>query len=373
MLAKRSRTVYIIGQQELTAVMKTKITAEKIAKLAKVSPSTVSRALNPDQAWRISRTKREEIRLLSGQYGLQSRSARRAGAFLKTFRVALLLGSMERDLSQGQNLLIRHLCDRLQASGYILELIRVDFSPQKLVASVKNILKSKEADVYVIGGGLLNGQSLEFLHKISSRLILRLNAHSVHNPYPEFHWLSYFIRDDRETIREALHSIPRSMLSRLVYFGRNNSSSQAKIAAIRSCGAGLGHDFSAMPSVLFGGNDDIPCSRYYRIARRSVIENYDRLSGFSAFFCSGQSAYALYDELVARGRRPGKDFYMITYEWKSPLSPLPDDGINYICYDLDAESDRLCEQIFSLIDDPTPHTEVFRPVFIPAQKPAVKI
>jgi len=353
--------------------MKERITAEKIAKLAKVSPSTVSRALNPDQSWRISRAKREEIRLLSGQYGLRSRSARKAGAFLKTFRVALLLGSMERDLSQGQNLMVRHLCDRLQASGYILELIRVDFSPQKLVASVKNILRTKEADVYVIGGGLLNGQSLEFLHKISSRLILRLNAQSVHNPYPEFHWLSYFIRDDRETIREALHSIPKAMLSGLVFFGRNNSSSQTKIAAIRSCGADLGHDFSAMPSVLFGGNDDIPCDRYYRIARRSVIENFDRLSGFSAFFCSGQSAYALYDELVARGRRPGKDFYMITYEWKSPLSPLPDDRINYICYDLDAESDRLCEQIFSLIDDPTPRTVVFRPVFVPAQKPAVKI
>jgi hypothetical protein len=184
--------------------MKERITAEKIAKLAKVSPSTVSRALNPDQSWRISRAKREEIRLLSGQYGLRSRSARKAGAFLKTFRVALLLGSMERDLSQGQNLMIRHLCDRLQASGYILELIRVDFSPQKLVASVKNILRSKEADVYVIGGGLLKGQSLEFLHKISSRLILRLNAQSVHNPYPEFHWLSYLRADRRNGRRQRV-------------------------------------------------------------------------------------------------------------------------------------------------------------------------
>ncbi|MBQ7209168.1 MAG: LacI family DNA-binding transcriptional regulator [Lentisphaeria bacterium] len=346
--------------------MKQRVTGEQIAKLAKVSPSTVSRALNPDQAWRISRAKREEIRLLSGQFGLRSRSARRAGVFLKTFRIALLLGSMERDLSQGQNLAIRHLCDRLQASGYILELIRVDFSPQKLVSSVKNILRSKEADVYVIGGGLLKGQSLEFLHKISSRLILRLNAQSVRNPYPEFHWLSYFIRDDRETIREALRSIPKSMLSGLVYFGRDNLSSRTKIATIRSCGTALGRDFSAMPSILFGGNDDIPHDRYYRIARRIVIENYDRLSGFSAFFCSGQSAYALYDELVARGRKPGKDFHMITYEWKSPLRPLPDDGVNYICYDLDAESDKLCEQIFNLIDDPTPRTVVFKPLFIPA-------
>jgi len=346
--------------------MKQRVTGEQIAKLAKVSPSTVSRALNPDQTWRISRTKREEIRLLSEQYGLQSRSARRAGAFLKTFRVALLLGSMERDLSQGQNLLIRHLCDRLQASGYILELIRVDFSPQKLVASVKNILRSKEADVYVIGGALLNGQTLEFLHKISSRLILRLNSQSAHNPYPEFPWLSYFIRNDRDTIREALHSIPKAMRSDLVYFGRDNASSKTKIAAIRSCGGDIGHDFSAMPIILFSEGTDIPSDGYYRIARRSVVENYNRLSEFSAFFCSGQGAYALYDEFVARGRKPGKDFHMITYEWKSPLKPLPPDGINYICYDLDAESDKLCEQIFNLIDDPTPRTVVFKPLFIPA-------
>ena len=44
--------------------MSKKVTTAQIAKLAGVSPATVSRALNPKQSWRISKEKRDKIRLI---------------------------------------------------------------------------------------------------------------------------------------------------------------------------------------------------------------------------------------------------------------------------------------------------------------------
>ena len=340
-----------------------RVTAAQIARLAKVSPATVSRALNPTQCWQISREKREEIRNLSRQYGFKSRSARKAGALVKTFRVAFLLGTMERDLTNGGNLRIRLMCDILQRSGYILELIRVDFSPDKLVASVRNILKSEEADVYVIGGAMLNGQSLELLHRISSRIILILNMEMM--VYPEFHWLSYFICDYRPALRQALRNIPERLLPQAVFFGHNSFASQTRLEQVRQLGAETGRDFSRMETYLFGNREYIAPDQAYRTARREIAGDYPYLSRFKVFICSGNSADVLYDELVLHGKVPGRDFQMIAFCRKSSLSPMPTEKINYICRDMDAEAALLCEQILELTDDPTPRKVISESVFIP--------
>ena len=344
---------------------KKEITATQIARLAKVSPATVSRALNPSQCWRISREKRDEIRNLSRQYGFKSRSARKAGAFAKTFRIAFLLGTMERDLTGGGNLRIRLMCDILQRSGYILELIRVDFSPDKLVASVRDILKSEEADVYVIGGAMLNGQSLELLHRLSSRIILILNMEMM--VYPEFHWLSYFICDFRSALREALQNIPDRLLPQMIFFGHNSFASLTRLETVRQLGTEIGRDFSRLETYLFGNKEYIPPDQAYRIARREIAGDYPYLSRFKVFICSGNSADVLYDELVLHGKVPGRDFHMIAFCRKSSLTSMPAETINYICRDMDAEAGLLCEQILELTDDPTPRKVISESVFVPVE------
>lgn len=344
------------------------MTAAEIARLAKVSPATVSRALNPAQCWQISREKREEIRRLSRLHGFKSRSARKAGAFAKTFRVALLLGTMERDLTSGGNLRIRLMCDILQRSGYILELIRVDFSPGKLVASVRNILKSEEADVYVIGGAMLNGQSLELLHRISSRIILLILSLEMRRlVYPEFHWLSYFICDFRSAFRQALQNIPGQLLPHTLFFGHNSFASGIKLDLVRQLGREIGRDFSRLETFLFGKKEYLPPEQAYRVARQEIAGVFSYLSRFKVFICSGNSAEVLYDELVSHGKVPGRDFHMIAFCRKSSLSPAPAEKINFICRDLDAETGLLCEQILGLIDDPTPRTVISESVFVPSK------
>lgn len=49
--------------------MKSKVTSSDIARLAHVSQSTVSRALDPRCSWRISAEKRKRILALCEEYG----------------------------------------------------------------------------------------------------------------------------------------------------------------------------------------------------------------------------------------------------------------------------------------------------------------
>jgi DNA-binding LacI/PurR family transcriptional regulator len=345
--------------------MKNAISAVQIARMAGVSPATVSRALNPEQAWRISREKRQEIRSLASKYGFKSRSARKAGRYVKTFRVAFLLGRMQHDLVSGGNVLVHKMCDILQSNGYILELIRVDFSPENLVANVRNMLKSGEADVYVIGGGLMRGQSLELLRKLSSRLILLLNP-GMQMPFPDFHWLSYFGRDAQDSYRQALATIPEKYLGKIVYFGNDNSSSHIKIAEIKRIAAAMGRDLSNLPECLFGDGSLIYPEDAYRTAHLFLQEHFEELEKYHTFFCSGRSAGALYDELVRHGRVPGKNFAIYSMGATSQLLPPLQKGINWLCRNLDREAEMLCEQILLLVDDPTPQRKYFKWSFIPA-------
>ena len=346
--------------------MSKKVTTAQIAKLAGVSLATVSRALNPKQSWRISKEKRDKIRTLAHDLGFTSCIARKAGNFLKTFRVAMLLGRMDYDLVTDGNVLLPKLCDILQASGYTLQLIKIDFSSKKLVASVRNILRSDSADVYVIGGGLLNGQSLELLRKLSSRLILLTN-YEFPSDYPDFHWLSYFERDPQSALEQALEAVPSEMYGRAAFLGNNNFSSQWKIKNFKKCAADLNVDLGGFPAFLFGDGSFIRPENVYRSARRYLKENFDRLKEYQVFFCGGRCAFALYDELVCSGKVPGKDFFLLTYYLKSSLLPPLENGINFICRNLDREAEILCEQILRLVDDPTPQRNVCKWSFIPAQ------
>ena len=141
--------------------MKKKYTSTDIAKLAKVSQSTVSRALSPGTAWMISPEKREEIQKLCIKYGYYPKSQGKK-LHHKTYKVGLLLCNMVHDLSSTSfSLILRELSDLLQLSSYTVTLIRVGSNPQKITEDVKRILKSNIADIYIASDSILSGQTLD--------------------------------------------------------------------------------------------------------------------------------------------------------------------------------------------------------------------
>ncbi|MBO4366637.1 MAG: DeoR/GlpR transcriptional regulator [Clostridia bacterium] len=156
--------------------MPKKMTASDIARLAGVSRSTVSRALNPDTCWRISREKCEEIRALCRKYGVMPSRAARPDRLKPTRRIALVLGAMERDLGKPESgAMIRRMCDILQGSGCTLELIRADHRPGRLAPHIRRILDSNTADVY-IAGGMVRSPSFSVVGSFTSEFFKDFHA-----------------------------------------------------------------------------------------------------------------------------------------------------------------------------------------------------
>jgi DNA-binding LacI/PurR family transcriptional regulator len=347
--------------------MQKKITSREIAQLAGVHQSTVSRALNPDTAWRISLRKREEIRNLCRQYGvLPSRSVKKY-AFERTRRIAWIFGAMERDLNGlGRSAFIRNMCDILQASGYILELIRLDYRPEKQVKNVRKILNSGMADVYIVGARMLNGQSLELLHKNSTRLILTLNEEIFRTPYPDYHWLSYFYFNNSEAFGQAFAAIPPEHRRKILYFGRDICSSEIKIENIRRLLHKTGSPEDTLSSLFHPGDQCVPTEMLCRIAGNFLLEHEKILKEYTTFWCEGLCAYPLYDHLRRLGRIPGRDFTVITHGDYGKLIPPAENAFNVIARNIDLEAEKLCEKILSLVDNPQPENTLFKAVFIPA-------
>lgn len=330
-----------------------KITSTDIARFANVHQSTVSRALDPDMAWQVSPEKREEIRALCRKYGVMpSRAAHKRG---RTGRIALILGSMARDLCDiGRSMRIQRMCDLFQNNGYTLDLIRLDWRSGRQVSVMRRILSSCQADVYIVSGSLLNGQSLDLLRETSSRLIVTLGEDMDQIPYPDHRWLSYFSIESSGAYEEAFAAIPPEHRRSMLFFGRRNFASICKIKKIRSLISRNGGDPRALECLFFSADGSLTPVEIQRRAVRTVRENADRLNGFSSFWCGGDSAVFLYDELLRAGRTPGRDFTVVAHGICGRLLEPPEPGINLICSNVDQVAEKLCEYALRLVDAPCP-------------------
>ena len=346
--------------------MEHKITSQDIAKLAGVSQSTVSRALNPDTSWQISPRKRDEIRRLCRQLGVMPSRSVKKYSFERTWRIAWLLGAMERDLNgMGRGAFFRKACDILQASGYTMELIRLEYAPEKQKASFRRIVNAGLADVYIVGAGMLDKQGLELLHKNSTRLILTLNGEMQCDPYPEHRWLSYFIHKNLEAYADAFSALPPEHLQKMAYLGKKTVSAQLKIAQLSSLQKTAGITGEEI-GVFFLESAFCPIDLACRVAENFIFKNASVIERYQAFWCDGLSAYPLYDHLRRLGKIPGRDFSIVTDGVTGSLLPVIEPDIHLICRNVDLEAEKLCEQILRLIDNPQPETVVFKSVFRPA-------
>ena len=332
--------------------MKKKVTSSDIAKLAHVSQSTVSRALNPDHAWRISPKKRMEILSLCRQYGYSGGQ----NGTPRTFKVGMLLGSMEADLLD-DHYMIRQLCDRLQANGYTLTLIRVDFSSRDLARNVRRILKSSMADIYVIGTSLLSGQTVELLHRISHRVVCT-NTNSYFSGSQKFPpWLSTIRYDFESCFAEAVGRIPSDLLENMLFVSKKTRTGEERLRLLQKCLTARNPSCSEIPNFLFGSKLRAFGFDCYRITAAAVRENLDRLKKRQLYWTDGRVfAAALKDELERAGQICGRDFEIVSFRSKNALQENYErvaDDFCYLVLDTDRFANSLCELILSLVDDPT--------------------
>lgn len=334
--------------------MKSKITGADIAKLANVSQSTVSRALDPRSAWRISAEKRSEILALCQQYGYPVDGGIKKGH--QTFKIGFVLERMEHDLLICR-FMFRRLCDMLQASGYTLTLIRVDFSTSEMKQQVRRVIKSNIADVYIIGSSLLNGQTIELLHSINQRIICFYAGFAVWKP-PKFHSILSTIRYDYEiSFQQAVEQMPQDMLKDMIFFGHNDSSAECKLHQLRKCLRQQHLSISSNSVMLYGDRKHFPLGMdSYRFAIRYIRENIEKIIGHKLYWTeSSHAAKALKEVLEQHGSICGRDFEIITHHFVSGVmnrySRIEDDFCNLVQNE-DQFADVLTEQILALVENP---------------------
>ena len=334
-----------------------KVTGADSARLAHVSSSTVSRALDPRTSWRISAEKRKRILALCEEYGY-SLASHKSKPCPKTFKVGLLLGFMDADL-KNISFMIRQLCDHLQASGYALTLIRVDFSSSEMSRHVRRIIRSDIADIYIVGEYLLQGQTPELLHKVSSRVICFYTTMTGGKYLKHYPWISSIGYDYEAAFMGAVEQLPEDLLADLIFFGKNNEPSADKIHLLRKCFRKKGKNKFRFLKILFGSGDRTTLPSWgYRTGRRAVREKIGSLLGHKLFWCAGRSsAEALCDELSDRGQVCGRDFEIVTFQSCSELlrnyEPA-DDDFNFLITNPDEFAWRLSELVLALVDDPSP-------------------
>jgi len=338
--------------------MNSKITSSDIARLAHCSQSTVSRALSQEHSWRISPRKRMEIQALCQKHGYNLNSTIPKKLFHKTKKVGFLLGDMERDLAMTSfSFMLREISDLLQAYGYTLTLIRVDYATPVLAKNVRRILKSDTADIYISGAILLQGQTLELLRQVGSRLISFMPFCATQAVHLDCRWVSQIDFNYSKAFRTLVQLIPKENLQSALYVGDGDLSDQQKYTMLLTA---LRHHY--LPSYhlpqLYHHQRHALWDQDYRQKRKLLQKHIPQLMDKKLFFCGSKyNAYALSDLLQEKGLQPDRDFLIVTSGAFSPLTApyyLEQDPFSCISYSAKQTAQAICELAMKLIDDPTP-------------------
>ena len=347
--------------------MKKQLTTAAIAKKLHLSQPTVSRALNPARAWMVNIRTREKIRKFCLEAGvIDSISSIRS----KTARVSFVLGDMESDLFH-LNRLIGSLTLQLQNYGCSLSMIRVTDAPGKIVRDVKRILTSDIADVFIINPSFLTGQNPEFLHRVSSRLVLFTPFMGLNDWLTERKWLSGIYYDHESPHRELIAQLPDELLSDMVFFSSSGNHTERLVKMLKTLLLETRRK-ARIQTWKFGRAEDTHIVSY-RAARIAATRQFQDYAGHKLYWTGGLSeGLALYDEFSSRGLQYGRDYQLITYGNCFSLPKLT--GAELPFFDLGSldRSRLLCELILSQLENAVPRQIPIPTPFYPGGLPLGK-
>lgn len=350
--------------------MKKEITSSDIARMAGVNQSTVSRALSPGRAWMISPEKREEILKLCRKYNYLPKPRHGQKIIHKTYKIGFLLGALEHDLTSAAfSFMLQELCDRLQSSNYTLTLIRVDYTSSRLSENIKRILKSDTVDIYIAGAGLLRGQTMEFMHSMSSRLICYMPFCAPDVIENRYRWISQIKYDYCEALQHLAGSIPHELLSSMLYIG-SDITDQWKYAAVKKALAEHHRKNIEIERIIINP-DRFLRDQSYRSAYSLLEQTYPVIKKRKLYICGSYIfAQAMTDILKKDGLIPDRDVFIITFAAFSSSAdkygPYRDE-ISVFGYHAEYAAEKICELALELVDDPLPETVSIPALYQPSK------
>lgn len=289
--------------------MRKKLTLSEIATMAGVTSSTVSRALNPATVHLLSRKTSERILSLCDRLGYRPSLLARGTATGRTYKVAMILHNMEKDLNAHDwNRITCATSAFLQEYGYSLVLLRTSEKGTPMDIQVSHFLMSGIADAYITSPSMLKNNTSDMLNSLKSPLVV------ICEPGVPFPVSEGVLRSDADAFREVWLRIPREMHGKICFFSTMNDDQNRLLGNISQAAWDLGIDAkNAISTLPLERNSKVPAMEYaeaYHQAKKGIKS----LNKFDFIWCTSDFyALGFKDALTEYGRRPGKDVFILGY------------------------------------------------------------
>ncbi|NMA42743.1 MAG: LacI family transcriptional regulator, partial [Oligosphaeraceae bacterium] len=284
-------------------------TLSEIATMAGVTPSTVSRALNPAASHLLSKKTSERILALCDHVGYRPSLLARGTATGFTYKVAMILHDMEKDLNAHDwNRITCATSAFLQESGYSLVLLRTSEKGTSMDMQVSHFLMSGIADAYITSPSMLKNNTLEMLNSLKSPLFV-ICEHGV--PFPVSDGV---LRSDADAFKQVWSRIPKEMHGKICFLSTINDNTQRLLTNIKRAAWDLGIDANnAISTLSLARTSKVPAMEYaeaYHQTKKMIksFNQFDFVWCISDFFALGVK-----DALTECGRCPGKDVFILGY------------------------------------------------------------
>lgn len=284
-------------------------TLNDIADLAGVNPSTVSRALNKSNAGMISDKQQQKILKIADRLNYRPNSSARSFASQKNFKVGLILGAIENDLSSPPfALFIRELCGHLQQHGYLLLLLWAAGNEQDIEDNVLDFLMSNSADGYTIGSSLISPQVIAALEKLRVPIVTLFPDHSE---LPDQFAIAEI--ELEQAFSTALQSIPSQFGTDILFVGASGFRSNTKLANLTSAADKLLGNYK-IDALLYQ-----PPARSFMLDRTLACEmakkNLEKILQYKVIFCASDlTALGIIDVLEPMGVTINSDIFIVGYD-----------------------------------------------------------
>lgn len=340
--------------------MKQRITLKLIAEKAGVNQATVSRALNPETASLISEKVRNDIQKICDEYGFRPSLRGKSIVTGKTFKIGMILGSMQKDFAAHDwARIICSLSSELQKHNYALTILHAD-GTESMDKQVKNFLMSGVADGYVTGPSLPGNEVFSLLKKLSLPLWTVCESHNRN------YSINHILRDDTASMTEIWRNMPKDCRPGCAYFSKNTTESAFRMKNIYNAAKNAFPDEDYHIEKICFEHPSAFSGMEYRDALQSALANIEKLKKFKFIWCESDFiAHALCDALMMNKIKAGSDIQIVGYgDFETYTNSTAKPFLSTISANTETIGRELGKALIAEINGDTPMPTVVKSTFI---------
>jgi DNA-binding LacI/PurR family transcriptional regulator len=281
------------------------ITIHKIAEMAGVNASTVSRVFNPNGR-SISAPVRKKILAIADKYEYVPRTSARSLAHGKSFNLGVILHTIEVDIASPTfSLAFGGFCREAMKNGY--QAVVMPVQNGNLDQQVLNNIRAGSADAYMIGASLMGSETFKELEKKHIPVVSYTSDVELGEKIPN---VSIIAADNSPAFEQLFEIVKQRGFDSFAYFGlesKKNNSRHEYYKKSKNYGVSLSERIE-----YSGSSSPVAC---WGEAQYAAEENIERIKAHKLIICQNDLiAMGVCGAITKAGLTVGKDISVIGYD-----------------------------------------------------------